>query len=145
MKNIKKLISASFIIAAIAVHSGICYAQSWNFEDMADGTAITNGNGITVSADTSQRNSYVKALEEGDNTIAQIGFDAGETELTSAPYLQAEFDKVSQGQVSVGFKLKYDVLSSPASKIPVLYADFLDEQGNTVGKFVIDGRRYSFI
>lgn len=145
MKTIKKLISASFIIAAMAVHSGICYAQSWNFEDMADGTAITNGNGISVSADADQRNSFVKSTKEGDNTVAQIGFDAGDTDLSSVPYLQAEFDKLSQGQISVGFKLKYDVLSSSASKIPVLYADFLDEQGNTVGKFVIDGRRYSFI
>jgi len=145
MKSIKKLISASFIIAALAVHSGICYAQSWNFEDMTDGTVITDGNGITTSVDNDQRNSFVKSIKDGDNTVAQIGFDAGDAELLSAPYLQAEFDKVSQGQISVGFKLKYDVLSSSASKIPVLYADFLDEQGNTVGKFVIDGRRYSFI
>ena len=144
MKTIKKLISASFIIAAMAVHSGICYAQSWDFEDMADGTVITNGNGITVSADANQRNSFVKSIKEGDNTVAGIGFDAGDTDLSSAPYLQAEFDKVSQGQVSVGFKLKYNDRSSSA-KIPVLHADFLDEEGNTIGKFVIDARGSSFV
>lgn len=145
MEAIKKLISVVFVITAMAVHSGICYAQSWDFENFTEGTDITTGNGIIVSVDAEQRNSYVSAVKEENNIVAQIGFEAGDTDLSSAPYLQVEFDKVSQGQISVDFKLKYDVLSSSAGKIPVLYADFLDEQGNTIGKFVIDGRRYSFI